>query len=47
MINGTWEVVAGERNGELVDILKDMQFKGVRFVIAGDKITLRSSRGDQ
>jgi uncharacterized protein (TIGR03067 family) len=47
MINGTWEVVAGERNGEPVDILKDIQFKGVQFVIEEDKITLRSSRGDR
>jgi uncharacterized protein (TIGR03067 family) len=46
-VDGTWRVIAGERNGEAVDILKDIQFKDARFIIKGNKITLKAPTMEQ
>ncbi len=47
MLEGVWAVTAGERDGEPADVLKDVQFRGVRFVIAGDRITIRAPGREQ
>jgi uncharacterized protein (TIGR03067 family) len=41
-LQGAWVVVGGEREGQPVDLLKDVQFRGARLVFEGDRVTMHA-----